>query len=156
MTHTINIAKAGKSVEVNFDSLPAVSQTYFLEYGMRQSLNDATASLQRKDYSTDVAFQSAAMAMVQKRLDGILKGELRQSAGRIGDPVEAEAIRVAVSIISNAILAKGGKLKDYTMKDLRERAGQLLDRKPQIRLDAAATVAAKAAAGADVDLEGII
>lgn len=126
--YSIAIAKAAKSVDVDFDNLPEVSQKYFLEYGMRQALNDATASLKRSECSSQTDFNAKALAMVQKRLDGILKGELRQTTGRIADPLEAEVMRLAVSTISNALLSKGEKLADYTTKDLRERAVQLLER----------------------------
>ena len=152
----ISIAKAGESVTVDFDALPEVSQKYIIEYGLRQSLNDATASLKRDDYETDDDFKAAALAVANKKLDGILSGELRQSAGRIGDPVEAEYMRLAVAAISTAIVNKGGKLKDYTMKQLRERASGLAEKNPEVaarlRAKAEATVAEKAELAADIEV----
>ena len=154
--NTITIAKAGKSVEVDFDALPEVSRTYIVEYGLRQSLNDATASLKRDEYKSDAEFQDAAFAVANKKLDSILSGELRQSVGRIGDPVEAEYIRLAVAAISTAIINKGGKLKEYTMKQLRDRAQGLAEKQPAIaatlREKAEANVAEKADFAADIEV----
>lgn len=154
--HTITIAKAAKNVVVDFDALPDVSKAYIIEYGLRQSLNDATASLKRDEYKTDGEFQDAALAVAEKKLAGILSGELRQSVGRIGDPIEAEYMRLAIAAISTAIVNKGGKLKDYTMKQLRERATALAEKNPDVaarlRAKAEATVAEKAEFAADIEV----
>jgi len=152
----ISIAKAGETVTVDFDALPEVSQKYVIEYGLRQSLNDATASLKRDEYKSDEEFKAAALAVARKKLDAIESGELRQSAGRIGDPVEAEYMRLAVAAISTAIINKGGKLKEYTMKQLRERAAGLAEKNPDVakrlRAKAEATVAEKAELAADIEV----
>ena len=153
----ILIAKAATSVAVDYDNLPEVSKTYFLEYGMRQALNDATASLKLADFETPELFKAAALAMVEKKLDGIQKGELRQSVGKIGDPIEAEVMRIATATIANAILAKNGKLKDYTTKDMRERAVAMLEKYPAkaeaIRAEATANIAKKAALAEGIEID---
>ncbi len=115
---------------------------------MRQALNDATASLKAADFETPEAFKAAALAMVEKKLEGIKSGELRSSVGRIGDPVAAETMRLAVAMVSTLIVNKGGKLKDYTMKDLRELATATLAKYPakaaELKAKAEANIAAKA------------
>jgi CRISPR/Cas system CMR-associated protein Cmr5 small subunit len=154
---TINIAKAAKSLSVDFAALPENSQQYIIEYGLRQTLNDATASLKKEDYANEAAFNEAALGVAQKKLDGILSGELRQQAGRIGDPVEAEFMRLAVVAVSNVIVKKGKKLSDYTMKQLRERAAEAIEAFPEQaakwRATAEANVAAKAGLSDGIDVE---
>lgn len=146
---TINIAKAGQSIAVDFDALPQAAKDYYIAYGIRQSLNDAVAGLKREDFSSDEAFKEAAYMEAQERADNIAAGTIRSHGGRVSDPVEAETMRLAVAAVSNAILKKGGKLKDYTMKQLREKATGHLDK---FRAAAEANVAARKDADIEVDL----
>lgn len=147
--NTIIIAKAAQSVAIDFDALPEVSKTYFIEYGMRQALNDATAPLKREDYESPELFRDAAMALVNKRLDGILKGELRTASSKIADPLEAETMRLAVNAVASAILKKGGKLKDYKLAALREKATPHLE---TFRAQAEANIAAQASTSIDIEV----
>lgn len=93
----IFIAKADKSVTVDYDALPAVSQEYIINYGLRQVLNDAAASVAGDD--KDVVAKT--LALVNKRLDRILAGtvNIRESSGRTANPVQAEAIELALGTV---------------------------------------------------------
>lgn len=146
---TINIAKAGQSIAVDFDALPQAAKDYYIAYGVRQSLNDAVAGLKADDFDSEEAFKEAALIAATERADNIAAGTIRSHGGRVSDPVEAETMRLAVAAVSAAILNKGGKLKEYTMKQLREKASQHLDK---FRAQAKANVAARKDAAIEVEL----
>lgn len=107
-TYSIQIEKAATSVDVDFDTLPAVSQERVKAYGLKQLLNDATApvslssdvdgrriALKGKDL--DEARKSAA-ELVAKRL-GMLKDGILAAPRGGGDPVAREAKRIAEAAI---------------------------------------------------------
>jgi hypothetical protein len=65
---------------------------YIVQYGFKQSLNDAHATMTKKSGATD----AIAMSAVDKRLDAIMSGTVKQAGTRqVRDPVGAEANRLA-------------------------------------------------------------
>ena len=69
---------------------------------------------------------------------------VRSGGGRVGDPVEREALSIASSKVKDAIRVNGKtKLSDYKVGDITLRAKQLLDKDPSIRKLAAEIVSKK-------------
>lgn len=93
---TFNIALGSKvpggiMVDLDMANEPAIA--YLVEYGLKQSLNDAIAAIKvtDADYSPE-----ATRAIVEKRLAAIMTGTVRQAGTReASDPVGAEAKKLA-------------------------------------------------------------
>ena len=85
---------AASSAEIDLADYSAAVIAHWLDYGIKQNLNDATASVNGK--AAD-AFDKA-MSAVQKRLDTFARGEVRSNAGgpRV-DAVRREALDTAES-----------------------------------------------------------
>lgn len=124
------------------ESWPVDSLAKVFQYGLQQLMNDAAASAE-----TD----AEAIELATKRANNLRDGILRASAIREGDPIRAEAIRIATAKIEKAIKASGRKVKDYASADIRKNALALLEKDPTIL--AAAKVAVEAAAGLSVTVD---
>ena len=110
----INIAKAGTSVEFDFDAAPDHVRAYIINYGLTQCLNDAAASVSVKDLTgADLEkAKASALGLVQKRLDNLKAGTLRASSGRTSDPVAREAKALGTTAVIRAFAKKGLKPAD--------------------------------------------
>jgi hypothetical protein len=150
----VNIGK-GLTLAVDVNALPANVMEHVVRIGLRNILMDAHASITKETNPDDFAAASEAVAL--KKLDAMLRGEVRTTATREGDPVRAEAMRLATAAVMAAIKRAGkkvGKDGDYTTAQLREAAGRYLEKNPAILETARANVET-ARAGVD-DLDGII
>lgn len=73
---------------------------------------------------------------LQAEVDGYVEGYefgRRSGGGRIADPIEAEAMRLATTAIRGAITAKGLKIKEIGAERINELARDLLERDATIR-----------------------
>lgn len=93
---TYNIALGSKvpgGITVELDMSNTAAVAYLIEYGIKQSLNDAIAAVKvtDADYSAD-----ATKAIVEKKWAAILSGTVRQAGTReASDPIGAEAKKLA-------------------------------------------------------------
>lgn len=131
-----------ETLEVDFDALPYNTRQHLVAYGLRQNLNDAHRSAKN---SAD------AIALTEKRLKRLQDGTFSMRERAAGDPVEAEAIKIAIDFIKKAIRTSGEKLDAYETADLRELADALLqseeDAADAIWAEAKRRVESKAAMG---------
>lgn len=114
MTHMVQIGKIGQQVEVKgFDTLPEASQAFLIAYGLKQVLNDAHASIQRKDFDSEEAFQDEVMGAVLAKVEALESGEVKSrgtGAVRVVDPFAKLCREIAKERIY-AACAKAGKKK---------------------------------------------
>lgn len=106
------INKAGKSYTVDFDSLPLVSQKRIIVYGIDQVLADAASSVATTDKvgnnrvpkkGADLAkAQAEAIGFIDQRLADLQAGILRRVRESSVDPIEAEARKIAISLVKKA------------------------------------------------------
>lgn len=143
---TINI---GKSIEIDVDfaAMPQAALDHILYIGARNVLMDSHASITRESNPDDLT--EAATAMAMKKLDALMRGEVRVQSTREGDPVRAEAIRMAIDMIKAALRKTGRKVSDVDPKALREKAIGLVT--PELLAKAKARVDETRAAD-DVDV----
>lgn len=87
-----------------FEALPASAKEYVVQYGLKQALNDACASVDKSE--PDNAF-----ALALRKWEKIKSGDLsaRAGGGRVGDPVKAEAIRSALDTVKGKWRKAGRK-----------------------------------------------
>lgn len=154
MTTQISVPEAfvarirGQEFAVSPQDLPDHVLARVFEYGLQQMLNDSAAS------ATD---EDDAMAKAGARWDNMKAGVLRAAGNREGDPIKAEAKRIAQGLVAKAKVyigwlqenglkagSKEGKAK------LNELAAQLATRE-NILAQAKANV--EAAKGLDIDIE---
>lgn len=147
----------GKGIELSIDhtALPQVALEHVIAIGLRNILMDSHAGVTAEKVGPggDVKAESEAVAM--KKLDALMRGEVRVSGSREGDPVRAEAIRSATAVIV-AALKKSGQIKkvaDIDAKLLREKAAELIGKKPEFLEKAREVIAARKSA--EVDLADI-
>lgn len=110
----VTVTKAGETLAVDLASLDPKGLAYLIEYGLKQSLNDAVAGC------TEVP---EAQGKATMRLDAIRAGTIGQrkvKARVVTDPVEAEAMRLAEERVRAAIKAKGLKVKAIERAKLEE------------------------------------
>lgn len=83
-TYNIRISKAGKSIEVDFDSLPQVSKDFIIQYGLKQKLNDKGAGETIKELGAEEA-GSRAWILANQIVDGFKEGKItvRNSVGKM-------------------------------------------------------------------------
>lgn len=91
--------------------------------GLRNVLMDAHASVTRETNPNDMADVSRAVA--EKKLTALYAGEVRVAGTREGDPVRAEAIRLATKAITIKLRAAGRQMKSVDPKALRAKAVEL-------------------------------
>lgn len=95
---TFNIALGNKvpgGITVELDMTNQAAISYLIEYGIKQSLNDAIAAVKitDDDYTVD-----NTKAKVLKRWDAIVTGKVRQAGTReTSDPIGVEAKRLATA-----------------------------------------------------------
>lgn len=118
----------GKGIELSIDhtALPEAALNHAIMIGLRNILMDSHASVTKEEYPNDDEREAAARAMVDKKLAALMSGEVRVASSREGDPVKAEAIRMASDIIKSALRKKGTKLSDVEPKAIREAAVRYL------------------------------
>jgi hypothetical protein len=103
-TITVRIAKLGTEVDFDTEYLPATSVLYALTYGLTQSINDAAASIVRKNFSDESLFLEAVREKCDKRLDQIRTGDVPGSRAPT-DPNAAKARAIAKEMAADPELA---------------------------------------------------
>lgn len=101
--NVVTIGKLNESIEVDFAALPAVSQAFIIQYGLKQLLNDALVSGETND---------ERRGLVHKKLDGLKSGQLRSTSTRSSDPVAREIKRLATINADKWARGQNGKLVD--------------------------------------------
>lgn len=114
----IDVTKAGKSFEIDFQGLPEVSREYLIAYGLRQALNDVHASISLKAadkdgnklYETEADVTAAALEAVEERIAKLQEGTMSLRAGGAPvDPVEAMRQKVVTELL--LVDMRNGKVK---------------------------------------------
>lgn len=121
----VNVGK-GIEREIDVTVLPEAARYHILYIGLRNVLMDSHASITSDEYPDADERKAAAEAMVDKKLDALMRGEVRVQSTREGDPVRAEAMRMANDIIKAKIKKAGKAVKDYEPKAIREAAAKLI------------------------------
>jgi hypothetical protein len=121
----VNVGK-GIDREIDFDKLPQAARDHIMYIGARNVLMDSHASITADEYPDESERKAAAEAMVDKKLDALMRGEVRVQSTREGDPIRAEAVRMAIAAVNAKIKAAGKKPKDYEPKAIREAALKLV------------------------------
>lgn len=122
------LVNVGKGIELDIDhtALPANALQHAIMIGLRNILMDSHASITSDEYPDATAREEAARAMVGKKLAALMSGEVRVQSTREGDPVRAEAMRMATAQITAKIRKAGKKVADYEAKAIREAAAKLV------------------------------
>ena len=117
----------GKSIELDVDTskLNETVMQHVIYIGLRNILMDAHASVTRESDGDQVEANSRAAS--EKKLAAMYNGEVRVVGTREGDPVKAEAIRLATNAIRAAIRKAGKKLSDYDPKAIRDKAVTMIE-----------------------------
>lgn len=133
----VNIGKT-ITMSVDTDKLPKAAMDHVIYIGLRNILMDAHASATKDEHGDE--YVTIARAMSEKKLAALMAGEVRVSGSREGDPVRAEALRLATDAIKALIRKSGKKLSDYDAKDIRAKAITIIDTKPEFMAKAKALV----------------
>lgn len=142
---TIEIKKAGRSIEVDPKRLPNHVSEYIFVYGLKQKLNDSAASLSvdKGNATPDEVFNQ-----VSATLDRLYAGDMR--ATRSVDTVGRLAMGMALKAVTNAWLRANPKadVKAYTTRSAD--AAKHLAANPQL-VELAQSIA-DATAGDDIEV----
>ena len=111
--YTITIGKTGHSLNVDWDDIPANSQDYAIQYGLRQSLNDAAASFKKADYDDESEFKDAVNHAADSRLAKLYEGTPPRAGSRTTDPVTKRMKLLATEFITRQMPGvKGDEKRD--------------------------------------------
>lgn len=153
----IQIGK-GITVEVDRDKLglpenPSVGNgavaDHIIYIGLRNMLMDAHAGI-----TTDEPdYQTKARAVVEKKLAAMYAGEVRVAGTREGDPVRAEAKRLALSMVKAQVKVAGRKFVDLDPAKVAEAVNKLIT--PKLLAKAETRVAEAKALAGEVDVSGL-
>lgn len=127
----VNIGK-GIEMVVDANALPANAMAHVVMIGLRNILMDSHASVTADEYPNEAERVAASRAMAEKKLEALMRGEVRVQSTREGDPVKAEAIRIATDRIKTALRKAGRKLADVDAKAIREKAVAMIAADPAI------------------------
>jgi hypothetical protein len=144
----------GKGIEldVNHERFNADVLAHVIYIGLRNVLMDSHASHTKEADGDNFVANSRATA--ERKLEAMYNGEVRAIGQREGDPVKAEAIRIATGHIKTALRKAGRKLADVDAKVIREKALDLIARNPSITVQAEKRVAELKATTVDLgDIE---
>lgn len=116
---------AGVAVNLDFATLPAESQAFLAEYGLRQYLQDGAAVSKvhasgdkKGTEKTPDEIEAEKREGVQARVENVLNGTFtRRSAAEPTDPVAAMRQRILVERITAAAKASKTKIPPRTGKD---------------------------------------
>lgn len=126
----------GIALEVAVDELSPAVMDHVVYIGLRNILMDAHASATVAEHGE--SYVDVARGMAEKKLAAMLAGEVRTTASREGDPVRAEAIRIATDQIKAAMRKAGVKMQSEKFPDGKTpaeiRAGALrhIEKTPEI------------------------
>jgi hypothetical protein len=104
MMIAVRVAKLGEDFDFNVEALPATSIQYLLTYGATQSVNDAAASIIRKNFESDETFVAAVREKINTRRDQILSGNVPGSKG-VANPAMAKARALVARMAEDPALA---------------------------------------------------
>lgn len=117
--------------------------------GLRNMLMDSHAGIP----TDEPDYQAKARAVVEKKLEAMYNGEVRVAGTREGDPVRAEAMRLALAQVDAMLRKAGRKPSKVEAKVKREAAQKLIT--PELLATAAARVEQAKVIGGDADLEAL-
>lgn len=157
----ISLGSAG-SIEVDSDKFSPAVSAYVFEYGLKQMLNDAHASVTAAVEPDATKRAEAKLAMATKKLETLLSGlTASPRTGGTSDPVAKLVKQQAEEELTAAIKAKGKKVADF--KKATDEAGNsvwlkmvssLIDKNAdKYKKAAEATLKARRAATSEIDLE---
>lgn len=147
----------GKDIELDVDverlgfppeaMLSAVAR-HVVYLGLRNPLMDSHAGITKDEED----FVAKSRATAEKKLAAMYAGEIRVAGTREGDPVRAEAKRLAVKHVEKSIRKAGKKVEDYERKTITEKALTIIDQFMDV---ARKNVEATKALDIDVDVSGM-
>lgn len=149
----IQIGK-GITVDAELDKLGFPGQlsavaAHVTYIGLRNMLMDAHAGI-----TTDEPdYQAKARAVAEKKLAAMYAGEVRVASTREGDPVRAEAKRLALGMIKAETKKAGRKFADLDTAKVAEAVNKLIT--PELLAKAETRVAEAKALAGDVDVSGL-
>ena len=140
----ISIGKLGSSIDVDESKFNDAVKAYVFNYGLTQILNDCHSTVTEKA-EPDAGKRAAQVnALIAKKLDAMFAGDIRVASARTGDPVKAEAVRIATKAVVKHIKAKGGSKgkdpKKYTGAEIRAAVDKAMAANPAIMETAKANV----------------
>ena len=102
MTYNILIAKADKTISVDFDAMPENAKRFLIEYGLRQKLNDAGSSATVKELGKEEA-GNQAFAMAEASLAALMQGDVSVRRSASGKTLEERVFTRVLKAVFKAI-----------------------------------------------------
>lgn len=148
----IEITSRGVTVTVDTGEMPEAAIEYATRYGFIQCVADAASGAEKIAKETGVPVADVTRELMERKVDALLRGDIRVGSARTGDPVKAEAVRIATEKVKTAVRAKGHKVSEYNSKWYREKALEFIAKRPEITEQARKNVEANKALEADVEI----
>lgn len=132
MQYTIHVNAVDRDITVDWDSMPETAREFVIQYGLRQKLNDCHVSGETPDEKN---------AAVDKTVAALMSGDIRVGAARAGDPVSAEAKRLARGLATERFRKDGKAKKGFAETDEFKALVATYANHPKVRAQAESNVA---------------
>lgn len=126
ITLDVNVDKLGFGTDIDGNLHPVAAHVIYI--GLRNILMDSHAGVT----SDEVDYVDKSRAVAEKKLAALYAGEVRTVGTREGDPVKAEAMRLAMDAVKAMIRKEGKKPSKADPKALRAYCVGYLERHPEL------------------------
>ena len=165
-TMNIKVTKAGKSLEVDLQSLPDEAYQFVLQKGLEALLNARMSKVLTKDLEGEklAEAQAAALKIAEENLANLQAGKISKARGgakdangnKVAANVMTEARRLAKEVVKNEIRAAGMKISHVEASVITKAANELIAADPSFIENAKANIEARSAVKSAINIADLV
>jgi len=165
-TMNIKVTKAGKSLEVDLQSLPDEAYQFVLQKGLEALLNARMSKVLTKDLEGEklAEAQAAALKIAEENLANLQAGKITKARGgakdangnKVAANVMTEARRLAKEVVKNEIRAAGMKISHVEASVITKAANELIAADPSFIENAKANIEARSAVKSAINIADLV
>lgn len=162
----IKVTKAGKSLEVDLETLPDEAYQFVLQKGLEALLNARMSKVLTKDLEGEklADAQSAALKIAEENLANLKAGKITKARGgakdangnKVAANVMTEARRLAKEVVKNEIRAAGMKISHVEASVITKAANELIAADPSFIETAKANIEARSAVKSAINIADLV
>lgn len=103
----ISIAKSGSILSVDWNAMPENAQRHIIEYGLKQKLNDAGASITKDEEPDEVKRLEQKLSVAETVLSALMRGDVTVRQARSGETLEQRKFILELSRTFKKLFKRG-------------------------------------------------
>jgi hypothetical protein len=156
----VPVVKGKGVVEIDTDAIPQDVFAEALLLGLKTLVNRGMTKVTEKELGSADAVKAEAMAIAQKNLEKVMKGDIKFSgkakATKVSGAVNTEAMRLARIAVKDAIKAAGMKISNVKASEITAAAKELVNTNPSFIEQATANLAEREKAPVAIDIKSLV